>query len=242
MNYHAKPAVAAVAVIAIVTVGSVVLRPSQAPGMAGGISPSPSRSPSPMPTVLRADNFRHPFTYNIPVGRQWSLLSTTSTVHDFIIPNSEGDGHSAVGVIVQATGGGRVDPCAPSSDPLPLIDGLGAAIDYLKTVPTLEVTAESSTTLDGMPARQADIKAGEPTADCPDVWLWATDTEAFSSAYPRGMTLRTVFVDIGGDPAIVGTWVFAYDKSGWRTVADQLIATFDFESSEESSSTSPTGG
>lgn len=240
MNSHAKLAVVAVA--ALVAVGSVVLRPSQAPSVAGGISPSPSRSPSPAPIVLRAENFRHPFTYDHPLGRQWSLLRNTSTTYEFIIPDSEAQGYSAVGVIVQATGGGRADPCAPSSDSLRLTDGRGAAIEYLKTIPTLEVAAESSTTFGGMPARQVDIKPGQRTSDCPDVWLWATDTEAFSSGYPRGMTLRTVLFEIRGDPVIVGTWVFAYSKASWQAVADQLIATIDFESSNESPSASRSSG
>ncbi len=232
MNSFAKLAVAAVVVIAVGAVGLAVLRPGQAPVVGSDISPSPSASASPSPSSApsegSATEFRRPFTYVLPPDVGWDHGPTERTYYEFRIPDSAGD-KTAVGVILRAISGGRVDPCAESSEPLVLPGGPQAVIEYLKTVPTVQVTEESSATVDGMTAAQAHVEAGEPTTDCPEVRPfakdeWQEETEVISDAAHTRVTV----VDVGGDHIVIWTYL-TVDDTSWYAVADELIATFRFQ-------------
>jgi hypothetical protein len=128
-------------------------------------------------------------------------------------------------VIVQAIGGGRVDPCDPESPYLPISPGPRAVIDYLETVPNMTVTDEAAALVGDVPAFQARVTAGVETPSCQDIQPWVEATEDFTDI-PRGLPVRVVAVDVG---AHVTFSVFGEDTNpGWTEMADELIDSFRF--------------
>lgn len=239
MNMYAKLAVAAVVVIVAGAVGLAIIPRGDSRTVGTDRSPSPtvstapSASPSPESTPLAGvvGVFTHPFTYVLPVGVGWDLPSSRTHSFEFRIPDSGGEGVSAVGVIGRAFTGGRADPCAASSAALTIPAGPDAVIEYLKTIPTVQVAGETPVTIDGRPAVQALVTLGPATPDCPDVRPFTADglseeTEVISNL--RGVPVRVTAFDIDGDHIVLWTFLTVEDQS-WYEVADELIASFRFE-------------
>lgn len=240
MNSYAKLAVAAVVVIAAGAVGLAILPrddsrgvgtdPSPSPTVS--VAPSPSTTPAPTDVAGSAATFIHPFAYVLPAGVGWDDPAPYRRYSlEFRISDSGGAGVSAVGVIVRAFTGGRADPCAPSSADLPIPAGPDAVIEYLKTIPTVEVSGETPVTVDGRPAVQASVTLGSATADCPDVRPFTADglseqTEVISAL--RGVPVRVTAFDVDGEHLVLWTFLTGEDQS-WYEVADELIASFRFE-------------
>lgn len=170
----------------------------------------------------RADAFVRPFSYVLPADPEFDLGTSNGTFHEVRVPEWNDAGHGG-GLIVQAVGGGRVDPCNATSAPLALDAGPDAVISYLKAIPELTISDESSTTVDGRPARQATVLAGPATTTCSDLWVWADDTEPFI----RELALRVVAVEVDGEHIVI-TIFGEPDNPGWPALADELIASFRF--------------
>lgn len=175
-----------------------------------------------------ATEFRHPFAYTLQAGWEIAPIQADAS-YEFRIPGSAAGGQSsAVGVILRAIDGGRVDPCADSAA-LPITGGPEAVIDYLSTLPGVQVTGVTATTIDGLPAVEAVI-ATQTTPDCPDLRPFAAQAgveveEVITRAPPETMIRATVF-DIGGGHVVIWTWA---ESDAWVAVAEELIASFDFE-------------
>jgi hypothetical protein len=250
MNTYTRLAVAAVAVIVVAVVGLAVLRPGPASNVGSGSSPSPSPSASPSlspsptasPVVWTAAEFQHPFTYVLPpIDFTWDVPISDAAYYAFRVPDPSGPGRSGYGVILRAITGGRIDPCAASSDPLPLPGGPQAVIDYLKTLPSVEVIDETPTTIGGLPAVQAFVETGPATPDCPELRPFAKQDgveEAEVITQAPGVDIRVTVVDVAGDHVVLWTWS---DQPRFYSVADALIASFRFQFPEASPSASPTG-
>jgi hypothetical protein len=236
MNSYAKFAVVAIAVIAVVAVGLAYLSgrgPNVGVGPLASSTASPVAAPSassPAPTVKAewGGDFIIPFTYVLPAGVEFDLGANNSTYYEIRVPELADAGHPG-GVIVQAIGSGRTDPCDSASGELPIAAGAQAVIDYLKTVPDLTVTDESVATVGDLPAVQARVTAGTDVPTCEDIWPWMEDTEAFT-AIPRDLVVRMVAVDVGGSHVVFT--IFGEDGNpSWGELADQLIDSFRFETS-----------
>lgn len=182
-----------------------------------------------------AGDFRLPFSYLLPTGPEFDYGTTTANYFEMRVPAWADAGHPG-GVILQAVGAGRTDPCDFGSEALPIAAGPQAIIDYLKTVPEMEVTGESETTVDGLPAVQASVMAGPGTSDCPNIWAWVEDTESF----PQEVPLRVIAVDVGYEHLVFSIFGEA-DNPDWPAMADELIDSFSFEPAG-SPGPSPTGG
>ena len=244
MSNFAKMAAAAVAVIAVVAFSLAVFSGGRAPGTGAGQTASPSQPPpsaspsaslpsSPLPTASEGveAGFRHQFAYTLPAGVGWELLPVDSDSYaEFWVPSSSATHGSAVGVILRAIEGGRVDPCAASSQPLPLSGGPQGVIDYLKTVPRVEITEENTATIDGIPAVQALVETGPASPDCRALRPFAKqaraeEDEIITEAAPEVLIRITAF-DIGDDHIIV-IWTWA-ETPEWFAVADELIDSLRF--------------
>jgi hypothetical protein len=226
----ARFALVAVFVIIFTLAGLAIL--SASPGGIGGPQVSPAASPTPTLTATArpaeegSGNFVAPFTYVLPPGAEFDYGTRNSTYFEIRIPAAAEAGHPA-GIIVQAIGGGRVDPCDEESARLPIASGAQAVIDYLSTVPDLTVTAESAATVGDLPAVQARVTAATESPTCQDIWPWVEATEAFS-AIPRDIVVRLVAVDVGQH--VVFT-IFGEDENpGWTEMAEELIDSFRFAS------------
>jgi hypothetical protein len=221
---YARFAVASLIVVAVTAFvlgvlyagpGHVGQRPTQRP---------PSASPTPRPNEEGSGNFVVPFTYVLPEGAEFDYGTRDATYFEIRIPAAWEAGHGA-GVIVQAIGGGRVDPCDPESPYLPISPGPQAVIDYLKTVPDMTVADESAASVGDLPAFQARVTAGTETPTCQEIWPWVAATEAFTDI-PRQIVVRIVAVDVGEH--VVFT-VFGEDTNpGWAEMAEELIDSFRF--------------
>jgi hypothetical protein len=235
MNGLPKAAVAAVGVVALAILGIALF--GQPGGFGGGPTPLPTvtPAPTPSPTLLTTaqpaptrgttTSFQPSFSFLFPEGATFDYGKTNSTYVEVRVPEWADAGHPG-GMIIQAIGDGRADVCDGASAALPIAAGAQPVFDYLKTLSVLDVTNERDTTVDGLPAREATVVAGPETDSCPDLWLWVEDTESFGSI-PRGMVLRMVAVDVGGEHVVM-TIYGESDNPSWPAMADELIASIQF--------------
>jgi hypothetical protein len=143
------------------------------------------------------------------------------------VPEWNNAGHPG-GLIVQAVGGGRVDPCDGASAPLAIESSPQAVFDYLATIPELTVTESSATTVDGKPALQARVTAAAGRADCPELHVWREEGEPFISEHD----LRLIAVDVDGEPIVI-TIFGEPDEPTWPALADQIVESISFRAPGE---------
>jgi hypothetical protein len=217
---------AAIAIVAIVGAAGLALI-NRTPITGPGGSPVPT--PSATPIAGAASDFPHPFTYELPADAGIVVSVAEPSWYQFRVPNEPG-ASTAYGnsVVIRLISGGRTDPCAATSEPLPLPDGPEAVVDYLTGIPSLDVSAEESTTVDGRPARQVVITSLSPTADCPDLWLW-TEQGSFTQNSGWGSSSRLTVVDVEGDHIVI----LATADPAWYPVADALIDSIQFDAAPD---------
>jgi hypothetical protein len=180
--------------------------------------------------------FRHPFTVWLAPGEGWEAVPAESDAYaEFRIPGSSASGDaSAVGVILRAIDGGRRDACAETSEAIPLEGGPETVIDYIQLLPGVSLTDERSTEVSGIPAIQAFVEYDpqatsamtcetelRPFASQPGV----DETEVITHV-SREVGVRLTAFDIDGQHVVLWTWAETPD---WYAVADELIATIEFE-------------
>ena len=233
MNSYVKVLGAAVAVIAVGALGLTLLRGGAPPATAKIASPAPSpRASAPTPAepsqslppasvVNRASAFVRPFTYSLPIVPTFDFGAMTQRYFEVRVPEWADAGHPG-GLIVQAIGGGHVDPCDRASAPLPLDRGPEAVFDYLASIPELTITDISATTVDGKPARQATVTATE-TDSCPELHVWAEEGEPFIA----GPILRLIAIDVDGEHMVV-TIFGEPDIPEWPALADYIVGSIRF--------------
>jgi hypothetical protein len=237
MNSYAKLAAAALVVLSVGAVGLAVLAPgSSGPGAEASPSPSPSAAPSasasPPASRVRVARFQHPFSYVLPAGADLSVPATYGPAFFELRSPGAFEAGMPSGVIIQAIGGGRADPCAAASDSTPIAPGPDAVIAYLRSIPGLEVSDETTTSVGGLAASQATVTAGEGTPDCPEIYPWDVSPESM----PGGV-MRVLAVDVGGEHVVFTVYGEAQNPA-WDTMADEVISSIEFES-EASPSASP---
>jgi hypothetical protein len=235
MNGLPKAAIAAVGVVAVGILGLALFgksggfgdRPTPEPTSTPAPTPSPTSliTATPAPTQVTTTAFEPAFSFLFPQGAAFAYGATNETYFEVRAGEWAEDGHPG-GMIIQAIGDGRADPCDGASAALPIGAGAQPVFDYLKTLSVLVVTNERDTTVDGLPAREATVVAGPETESCPDLWLWVEDTENFGSI-PRGMVLRMVALDVGGEHLVMTIYGEAENPS-WPAMADALIASIQF--------------
>jgi hypothetical protein len=213
---------AALVIVAVIGAAGVTLL-NRAPIVGPGGSPVATASATPIAGAASA--FPHPFTYELPADAGIVVSIAEPSWYQFRVPNEPG-ASTAYGnsVIIRLISGGRADPCAATSEALPLPGGPQAVVDYLKGIPWLDVSAEESTTVDGRPAREVVITSLSPTADCPDLWLW-TEQGSFTQNSGWGSSSRLTVVDVDGDHVIILTT----DDAAWYPTADALIDSMKFD-------------
>jgi hypothetical protein len=187
----------------------------------------PTTAPTVAATGEAASSFRRPFTYVLPSDVRVDVVPQTSAFWEFRVPDSGGVGQSAWFLIVQAIGPGRADPCSIESADAPLADAR-AAMDYLKSVPTLSVTDETSTELDGRPALSATLTFERPTGGCPELSLWSTDVEAIPEPFrDPATTARITLLTVDGETIAITT-IATREAMDWFRWADDIIASMHF--------------
>lgn len=169
--------------------------------------------------------FVRPFDYVVPGAPVFDYGGREARFWEVRVPAYNDAGHPG-GLIVQAIDG-LVDPCDGESAVLPLDGGADSVIEYLRSIPALEVTDESDMTVDGLPAKQVTVTATAGGAECPEPWVWAETAEPFIT----GLVLRLVVVDVDGEHVVV-TIFGEPENPELPTLADGIIASFDFAATE----------
>jgi hypothetical protein len=230
MNGLPRVAAVIVAVAALALVGFAVLSGSGASPASSQTAPtaSPASPASLSPSGEIASSFRRPFSYVLPSDVGVDYGPRTSTFWEFRVPDSGGGGQSAWFLTVQAIDAGRADPCSIESAEMPLTDAR-AAMDYLKTVPTLSVTEETATELDGRPALSATLTFQSPTAACPELSPWSTDAEALPEPFRDPATgARITLVTVDGETIAITT-LATREPVDWFRWADDIIGSIHFQ-------------
>ena len=176
--------------------------------------------------VDTADMFSRPFDYVLPGAPVFDYGATEETYWEVRVPAYADGGHPG-GLIVQAIGGGRADPCDRESAPVPLDPGANSVLQYLRTIPGLTVRDASDTTVDGLPARQAIVTATAGGADCPELWIWGDQSESFIT----GVQLRLVVVEVDGEHLVI-TVFGEPENPEMPSLADAIIGSFNFPPTE----------
>ena len=178
------------------------------------------------PDVGTADMFIRPFDYVLPGAPVFDYGSTEERYWEVRVPAYNDGGHPG-GLIVQAPGGGLVDPCDGQSAVLPLDPGADSVMEYLRTIPALTVTNESDTMVDGRPAKQITVRATAGGADCPEPWVWAEAAEPFLT----DLVLRLVVVDVDGEHVTM-TVYGEPENPELPSFVDRIIGSFNFAAPE----------
>lgn len=226
MNRYVKLIGPAVAVMAVVACGGTP------PAAANVASPVPSPRPSvssttepaqtiPPSFVQMATSFLMPFVYSLPIDPTFDEGAMTEQYFELRVPEWAERGQPG-GLLVQAIGGGRVDPCDAASAPLALERGPGAVFDYLETIPRLTITDAVATTVGERPAREATVTAVE-SDECPSLHVWAAEGEPFIT----GTSLRLIAVDVDGHHIVLTTYGEAYVPE-WPALAEYIIGSIDW--------------
>jgi hypothetical protein len=132
------------------------------------------------------------------------------------------------GVIIEAIGGGRSDPCDPDSSAVDLEDGPQSVIDYLKSVPGVAVSDERETVVSGLPAVQATVLGVAGKGECEDLYIWERGTTEPFSGIPLGVSRRLIAVDVDGDHVVISVYGESTNPA-WKALADQLIGSIKFD-------------
>ena len=169
-----------------------------------------------------ASDFQLPFYYVLPTGAEFDYGTTNATWFEIRVPAFADAGHPG-GVILQMIQSGLEDPCDGLSKTVPIEAGAQAVIDYLKTIPQIELTDETAVAVGELPAVQATVTATTTTA-CPEVWPFLERTEPI----PGDMPLRIVAFDVG-DQHLVFTVFGEADNTGFTAMADSYIDSIRFK-------------
>jgi hypothetical protein len=230
-------AVAIVAVIGATLIGRSFPRPGVSLPTPSVPAPSPGRTPFPMDVP----NFRVPFGYRFPLDTGLSFGPRTETFYEIRVPDSGGSGQSAWFLFIQAVEAGLAEPCSPTSDPAPLEGGAEGVLDYLDSIPGVEITAPTPLELDGFPAVSATIELAPSSKACEELWLWASDAEPLPDVFQESGTFgRVMAIDVDGEPILISTWATSRSDE-WIPQADALIASVDFQPESNQASDSPAG-
>jgi hypothetical protein len=226
MHGSTRLAAAVIAVVLIAAAGVAVL--------SGGsiFTPTPTPSPTARPSVAATfevtPSFRPAFTYQLPAEVRVDVMPDTSRFVEFRVPDSDGVGRSGWFLTVQSIEGGRVFPCSTTPGRIPLADPR-AAMDYLKTVPSVSVSGETTTTVDGHSALTATLTLDAPDTDCPQLSLWQSDPESLPEPFRGpGTAFRVMLLDVGGNTIAIHT-IATRETTDWFAWADQIIASMHFQ-------------
>ena len=180
----------------------------------------------PSSAVQVSDPFRPAFTFVFPSGAAFDYGQRNETYFEVRVP-AFADAGMPSGVIVQAIGAGRADPCDAGSEPLEIDPGPQSVIDYLKTIPDLAVMDEAPTSVGGLPAVQATVTGAGDTLACDGIYAWVEETEPFS-AIPLDGPRRLVAVDVGSEHIVLT--VFGEDGNpSWPPMAAELLDSIAFD-------------
>ena len=229
MHGSTRLAAAVIAVVALAAAGLAVLSgggPFKPP------APTPSISPTVAPTVadrrVTTPNFRPRFKYALPSDVPVEAGGDTDSFIEFRVPDSGGVGRSAWFLTVHSVGGGRVFPCATTPGRVPLADAQGA-MAYLKTVPSVTVSGETTTTVDGRSALTATVKLASPDAECQQLSLWSSDPESIPDEFrDPSTTFRMTLLDVDGSIVAMHT-IATREELDWFRWADEIIGSIQFE-------------
>jgi hypothetical protein len=170
-----------------------------------------------------AADFRHPFSLTLPSGTLFAPGADYGPAYfEIRIPAAAGAGTPS-GLIIQATGGGRADPCTDAADPVAIEAGQAGVMPYLDAIPGVSVADVTSITLDGRPATEATVTF-ESADGCAALWPWAESPESL----PDGAPLRVIAVDVDAEPVVL----MVYGEGGnptWDGEADAIVASIRFE-------------
>ena len=180
----------------------------------------------PSAAVQVSDPFVPAFTFSFPAEAEFDYGAVNETYFEVRVP-AFADAGMPSGVIVQAIGAGRADPCDAASERLEIDPGPQSVIDYLKTISDLALTDEAATTVGGLPAVQATVTGASDTLACDEIYAWVEETETFS-AIPLDGPRRLVAVDVGGEHVVLT--VFGEDGNpSWPPMAAELIDSITFD-------------
>ena len=227
---------AAMAAVVVVAFGAAILILRPAPSIVSGppgsppvpsFAPSPPASPQPSdtsgresesPSQGRAVDFPVAFSYRLPAGAGL-VVSDGPYPNTYQFRHPSGPDTYDSGVIVRAISGGRADPCSDSPGTRDLA-GPDAIVAYFRTVPTMEVSKVTASSVNGHPAKQVNVHFAAATASCPDLWLWAEDGSITQNT-ERADVRMTVF-DVGQTHIVILTY-------GPIATADAFIASLRFD-------------
>jgi hypothetical protein len=181
-----------------------------------------------LPSVQGSNGFSVPFTFELPGAPKFDFAAHSPGHHEVRVPEFAAGGQPS-GIITQAIGGKRSDPCDAQSAELPIAAGPQAVIDYLRTVPGIEVTDETATSIAGLDAVQATVVGSGESSGCDgETYAWAESTEPFS-AVPLEVPRRVIAVDVAGEHLVFTV----YGEDGnpvWTPLADEILGSLEFTS------------
>jgi hypothetical protein len=194
--------------------------------------PPATPSVAPRQTHWQASEFRWPFRFTLPSDTRFEYGPDFGPTYFEIRMPAAAEAGTPAGLIVQAVGAGRTNPCAAGSLPLPIDVSPPSMIEYLRGVPGLTVSPDGQTRVhignadygdDPLFGEQMRVKA-QATPGCPELYPWA---EGGPEPLPAGTPLRMITLQVGGEHVVVTVYGEA-DNPWWATMAGELVDSIRF--------------
>jgi S-formylglutathione hydrolase FrmB len=170
------------------------------------------------PEAQEVTSFAVPFEYTVPWGMSSATWTNAVDQKVFITPDARD-----AGMTFWLLGPGMATMCsaAPGSTP-PADPSPESIVEYLRTIPELDVAQPVSTTVGGLPALQVDIGTVEGATGCNrDGYVRFWKESGREGSLEVNERTRLVLVDLGGSTFAIEAW--GPDQEAWWPLAQDVI-------------------
>jgi hypothetical protein len=184
------------------------------------------------PTQTAAE-FTRPFEYAIDPasGLTDGGSDPDPTIYQFRVPDSQPITDSTTftsGVVVRTAGDGlRMKPCQESGGEVRRHPSAQQFVDYLATVPGLEVSGPLPRVIDGHRALSVEVQVNT-TRPCAELWVFEGCGCPFADQAGAPRARRIDALDVDGELILIVSFATNGDLAGLLPTADAFIDTIHF--------------
>jgi hypothetical protein len=164
------------------------------------------------------------FTYDFPDQVEFDFGPQGENLFEVRVPEFAEAGTPS-GLTFERIDGGRADPCDEGSEPVTIGPGAQATLDYLASIPGMQVDGSEPVTIGGIAGLQATVSSDGTT--CDPMWAWSGEGLPAYSEVPLERERRVIALEVGDDHVFVST--YGEDTNpDWTPLVDELLASVEF--------------
>jgi signal transduction histidine kinase len=200
-------------------------------GLLAILAAVPSLSPQ-APVNGRAAGFVRPFDYQVPAGSDIRLDEKSDRVNVLSAPPG-----NQQGITVWAVGDVLEDHCSPKPDTavVPRKPGVDGLLEYLRSIPHLNVKDVGAVAIDARPAFKVELSVQGGVTGCADpdasMFLWRDTSprgEGTVIQVPTTGRVALTVLDVDDATIALEVWRGGNDLDPWLPTADGIIESIRF--------------